>query len=135
MISSMPRPHFTPGKDSVPILQEAGWAPGPVWTCGNSCPHRDSIPDRPASSQSSYRLSYTAHNQRGRELFYWLLFLSSFICTRDCSLSFISVLKLGVVPVLPKHCYLLYKNTTHQSITQHLYLYTIVCMSGRHVST
>ena len=24
----MPRPLFTP----VPILQEAGWAPGPVWT-------------------------------------------------------------------------------------------------------
>ena len=24
----MPQPHFTPGKDPVPILQEAGWAPG-----------------------------------------------------------------------------------------------------------
>jgi len=22
----------TPGKDPVPIVQEAGWAPGPVWT-------------------------------------------------------------------------------------------------------
>ena len=22
---------FTPGKDPVPIVQEAGWAPGPVW--------------------------------------------------------------------------------------------------------
>jgi hypothetical protein len=22
---------FTPGKDSVPIVQEAGWAPEPVW--------------------------------------------------------------------------------------------------------
>ena len=22
---------FTPGKDSVLIVQEAGWAPGPVW--------------------------------------------------------------------------------------------------------
>jgi len=28
----MPRPLFTPGKDLVPIVQEAGWAPGPVWT-------------------------------------------------------------------------------------------------------
>jgi len=37
-------------KDPVPILQEAGWAPGPVWTGGKSCPHRDSIPDRPARS-------------------------------------------------------------------------------------
>ena len=58
MVSSTPRPHFTHGKDSVPILQEAGWAPGPVWTGGKSCPHRDSIPDRPASIQSQYRLSY-----------------------------------------------------------------------------
>ena len=23
---------FTPWKDPVPIVQEAGWAPGPVWT-------------------------------------------------------------------------------------------------------
>ena len=46
-----------PGKDWVPILQEAGWAPGPVWTGGKSRPHRDSIPDLPARSQSLYRLS------------------------------------------------------------------------------
>ena len=48
MVSSKPRPHFTPGKDPVPIVQEAGWAPGPVWTGGKSLPHRDTIPDRPA---------------------------------------------------------------------------------------
>jgi len=50
-----------PGKEPVPILQEAGWAPGPVWTGGKSRPHRDSIPNRPARSQSIYRLSYWAH--------------------------------------------------------------------------
>jgi len=61
VVSSTPRPHFTPGKDPVPILQEAGWAPGPVWTGGKSRPHRDSIPNRPARSQSLYRLSYRAH--------------------------------------------------------------------------
>jgi len=55
------RPHFTPGKDPVPILQKAGWAPGPFWTGGKSRPHRDMIPDRPARSQSLYRLSYPAH--------------------------------------------------------------------------
>ena len=54
-------PHFTSGKDPVPILQEAGWAPGPVWMGGKSRPHRDSIPDRPAHSQSLYRMSYPAH--------------------------------------------------------------------------
>jgi hypothetical protein len=30
VVSSTSRQHFTPGKDPVPILQEAGWAPGPV---------------------------------------------------------------------------------------------------------
>ena len=49
------------GKEPIPILQEAGWAPGPVWTGGKSRPHRDSIPDRPGRSQSLYRLSYPAH--------------------------------------------------------------------------
>ena len=51
----------TPGKDLLPILQEAGWAPGPVWTGGKPRPQRDSIPDRPARSQSLYRLSCPAH--------------------------------------------------------------------------
>jgi len=41
----MPWPHFTPGKDPVPISLEAGWAPGLVWTGGKSRPHRDSISD------------------------------------------------------------------------------------------
>ena len=52
VVSSRPRPHFTLGKDPVPILQEAGWAPQPVWTGGKSRPHRDSI---------LFRLNYPAH--------------------------------------------------------------------------
>jgi len=51
----------TPWKDPVPIVEETGWAPGPVWTGGKSRPHRDSISDRPVRSQSIYRLSYRAH--------------------------------------------------------------------------
>ena len=50
VVSSTPRPQFTPGKDPVPILQEAGWAPGLLWTGGKSLPHGDSIPDRPVRS-------------------------------------------------------------------------------------
>ena len=50
VVSSTPRLYFTPGKDPVPIIQEAWWAPGPVWTGGKSRPHRDSIPERPARS-------------------------------------------------------------------------------------
>ena len=41
VVSSTPRPHFTPGKYPVPILQEVGWAAGPVWTRGKSRPHRE----------------------------------------------------------------------------------------------
>jgi len=55
VVNSTPRPHFTPGKHPVPILQKAGWAPRPVWTCGKSRPHRDSIPDRPARSSVAIR--------------------------------------------------------------------------------
>ena len=62
VVSSRPRPYFTPVKDPVPILQGAGWTPGPVSTSGKFRPHRDSIPDRPARSQSLYRLSYRAHD-------------------------------------------------------------------------
>ena len=32
MISVTPRPQFAPRKGPAPIVQEAGWAPGPVWT-------------------------------------------------------------------------------------------------------
>jgi len=44
--SLTPRPgRFTPGKDPVPFVQEAGWAPGLVWTGAENFapPHRDSI--------------------------------------------------------------------------------------------
>ena len=44
-VSVTPRPLFISGKNPVPIVQEAGWDPGPVWTgAENPAPHRDSIP-------------------------------------------------------------------------------------------
>ena len=50
---------FTPGKDPVPIVQEAGWAPGPVWTgAENLAPTGIRSPDRPARSESLYGLCY-----------------------------------------------------------------------------
>ena len=62
---SAARPGRTlPPENPVPILQKAGWAPGPVWTGRKSRPHWDSIPDRPARSQSLYRLSYPAHSTK-----------------------------------------------------------------------
>jgi len=61
----------TPGKEPVPIIQEAGWVPGLVWTGAENLVHtRIRSPDRPARGQSLYRLSYPAHVQykRGREM-------------------------------------------------------------------
>ena len=57
---SAPRPgRFTPWKDPVPIVQEARWAPGPVWTgAENLAPTGIRSPDRPARSKSLYRLGY-----------------------------------------------------------------------------
>ena len=50
---------FTPVKDPVPIVQEVGWAPGPVWTgAENIAPTGIRSPDRPDRSESLYRLSY-----------------------------------------------------------------------------
>jgi hypothetical protein len=56
----MPRPLFTPGKDPISTVQEAGWAPRPVWTvAANLAPTGIRSPDRPSSNQSLYRLSYS----------------------------------------------------------------------------
>ena len=58
-VSVTPRSLFNPGKVPVPIVQEAGWAPGPVWTgAENLAPSRIWSPNRPARTQSLYRLSY-----------------------------------------------------------------------------
>jgi len=64
-VSVTPRPLLIPGKDPVPIVQEAGWASGPVWTGAENLDPPTGIrsPDRPARSQSLYRLSYRAHTK------------------------------------------------------------------------
>ena len=53
---------YPTGKDPVPIVQEALWAPGPVWTGAEKLALTGiRSPDRPARSQSLYRLRYPAH--------------------------------------------------------------------------
>ena len=59
MVSLTSRPLFNPEKDPVPVVQEAGWAPGLVWTGAENTGIRS--PDRPARSQSLYRLRHPAH--------------------------------------------------------------------------
>jgi hypothetical protein len=63
--ASRPGRLLPPGKDPVPIVLEAGWAPEPVWTgAENLAPTGIRFPDRPARSQSLYRLSYPAHHSK-----------------------------------------------------------------------
>jgi hypothetical protein len=64
----MPRPLSTPGKDPVPIVQEAGWATGPAWTGAENLASTEirSL-DSPARSQSLYRLSYPAYECCGTD--------------------------------------------------------------------
>ena len=59
VVNATPRALYSREKDPVPIVQEAGWVPGPVWTGEeNLAPTRIRSTDRPARSESLYRLSY-----------------------------------------------------------------------------
>ena len=62
VVSITPRPYFNPRKDPVPIVQEAGWAPRPVWTDEKPRPIGIRYPGGPVRSQSLYRLIYRAHS-------------------------------------------------------------------------
>ena len=59
---------FTPRKDTVCIVQEAVWAPGPVWTgAENLAPTGIRSPDPPTHSESLYRLSYHDPQYRAKK--------------------------------------------------------------------
>jgi hypothetical protein len=50
---------FTPGKDPVPIVQEAGWAKELVWIgAENLAPTRIRSPELPTHSESLYQLRH-----------------------------------------------------------------------------
>jgi len=59
----MPRQHLTSGKDPVPILQEAGWASGPIWTGAENLapPEFDPRTVQPVGSR------YPAHHPTHKE--------------------------------------------------------------------
>ena len=82
-----------PRENPVPIVQEAGWAPGPFWTgAENLASTGIRTPDRPACSQSLYRLSYRTHS----------LFMGSCILriTRDKSPWLAAVSVFGLVSLI-----------------------------------
>jgi hypothetical protein len=99
---STPRPgRFTPGKDPVPIVQEAGWAPGPVWTGPeNLAPTGIQSPERPALSESLYRLSYPGPGKGGAVVIeYGIYFAFPFLLGiskyQDCWRTFTLIIALS----------------------------------------
>jgi hypothetical protein len=70
-VSVTPRLLFAPGKDPVPIVEEAWWAPEPVWTgAENLALTKIRSLDCPARSQLLYPLSYPGpQNYASNELF------------------------------------------------------------------
>jgi hypothetical protein len=70
---------FIPGKDPVPIVQDAEWSPEPVWTCAKNLAPTGIFfrsPDRPSRSQSLYQLSYPSPcRQRARVYVFVLCFV------------------------------------------------------------
>jgi len=80
---STPRPgRFTPGKNPVLLAQEAGLAPGPVWTgAENLAPTGTRSPDRPAHSQSLYRLRYPGPHYELYSVFLFITVLSTAVVT------------------------------------------------------
>jgi hypothetical protein len=75
VVSVTARPHLTLGKDPVPIVQEDGWASGPVWTGAENLAHTGiRSPDRPARSSVAIptelpgpmRKTNCYENERGR---------------------------------------------------------------------
>ena len=64
MVNATPRPLYPQERSGTHCI--GGWgAPGPVWTgCGKSRPNRIRSPDRPARSESIYRLRYPGPPRR-----------------------------------------------------------------------
>jgi hypothetical protein len=58
VVSTLPPGCFTPGKDPVPIVQKAGLASGPVWTCAKNLAPPPGFDTRTVQPVASRRLSY-----------------------------------------------------------------------------
>jgi len=58
-VNATSRPLYPQEREPVPIVQDAGWSSGPVWTgVVNLFPTGIGSLDRPARSKSLYHLSY-----------------------------------------------------------------------------
>jgi hypothetical protein len=60
VVSTTPRPLY-PQENPIPLVQEAGWASGPVWMCAKNLALTGiRSPDCPTCIQLLYRLNYPA---------------------------------------------------------------------------
>jgi hypothetical protein len=81
VVNATPRPLYPRERDTVPILQEAGWIPGLVWTgVENLSPTGFRSPDRPVRS-SRYigvpehkRRIYGWSENKFKMLVFWVLY-------------------------------------------------------------
>jgi hypothetical protein len=61
LVNVTPRPLYPRERDPVSTVEEAGWAPGPVWTGAENFFFAGiRSPDRPSRSESLYRLRYSS---------------------------------------------------------------------------
>jgi hypothetical protein len=59
VVNATTRPLYSQERDRIRIVQEVGWAPGPVWTgAENLVPSRIRFLDRVVSAESLYSLRY-----------------------------------------------------------------------------
>jgi hypothetical protein len=73
----MPRPgRFTTGKDPVPIIQEAGRAPAPVWTVRKISPPPGFDP-RTVQTVASRFTDWVIYGSQTRTLFYMTICINS----------------------------------------------------------
>jgi len=82
--ASLPGRSLLPWKDAVPIVQEAGWAPGLVRTgAENLAPTEILSPDRPALNQSLFISRWDA--KYSEQNFWWCSFVPPDICGNSAS--------------------------------------------------
>jgi hypothetical protein len=91
--SVTPWPLFTPGNDPVTVIQEAGWAPGPVWTRAENLAHTGFDPRTVQPVASHYtdwatRRSHSVVSINGSEKFLrFPQYCSSYLTPPPCLLS------------------------------------------------
>jgi hypothetical protein len=68
--ATRPGRSLPPGKDPVPVVQKAGWAPGPVWTGAESL---DPPPGYDPRTFQSVVSSYTDWATGPKKLIIWYL--------------------------------------------------------------